>query len=52
MSDNSNRDLKQRKVRKREVFIELLSWIPEIIVWPIRLVLWIFRDLGKLFDFM
>ncbi|GAA0309377.1 hypothetical protein GGQ92_001253 [Gracilibacillus halotolerans] len=50
---------KQRKKRNRKknkdsneshYLLELLSWIPELLILPFRLFVWLIRSIGRLFD--
>ncbi len=34
--------------RLRDYVFDFLSWIPELIVLPIRFIIWIVRGIGKL----
>jgi hypothetical protein len=31
-----------------DVFLELLCWIPEVLIFPFRLVYWLVRGIGKI----
>ncbi|XTP56681.1 hypothetical protein Q5760_12080 [Niallia sp. Krafla_26] len=51
---------KKRKTRKRkknrhdytvlDCFLDVLLWIPELLLLPFRLIFWLFRGIGKLMD--
>ncbi|WP_158634009.1 hypothetical protein [Radiobacillus deserti] len=41
---------KNHKLQKREVLFDILSAIPELLVWPIRFFLWLLKAIGKMFD--
>jgi hypothetical protein len=49
--------MKEKRTRRRsqgehfslvDFLLEVLIWIPEILIFPFRLVFWLFRGLGKL----
>ncbi|MDL4843057.1 hypothetical protein [Aquibacillus rhizosphaerae] len=31
-----------------EFFLEMLFWIPELLLFPIRMVVWLMRGIGKI----
>ncbi|MBD1222416.1 hypothetical protein MST22_09940 [Virgibacillus halodenitrificans] len=37
-----------RRMRKAEVISDIISWIPELLFLPIRLVIWLLRGLVSL----
>ncbi|QTC40428.1 hypothetical protein I7V34_14730 [Bacillus sp. V3] len=48
--------MKEKRLRRNQgehfslvdFLLEILIWIPEILIFPFRLVFWLFRGLGKL----
>lgn len=38
------------KYGKFDFFLDILLWIPEIIILPFRMVYWLFRGIGRMFD--
>lgn len=40
---------KKHKFDKASSISELLSWLPELLILPIRFFIWLFRNVAKLF---
>lgn len=59
LDDKKKRTRKHRKKNDRytigDFLVDVLLWLPEIIIFPIRLLFWLFRFAGRfikeLFDF-
>ncbi|GGA68207.1 hypothetical protein [Ornithinibacillus halotolerans] len=53
--NKKERTRKHRKHGEKYTFgdfiMDVLFWIPELIILPFRLVFWVFRGLWRLFDF-